>query len=326
MEGKDSLELRKFLQENFKISKLIDYNGYNLFKNANISPLIIKLIKSKLSENFEYQYKNTNGFNKIEFNQNKLENKKWIIRPKNQLNLLRKIYQETNYRIDDFIDFKQGIITGLDKAFVVKNQEIEKHSLEKELLKKWIKNSNIHRNQIIDSNNYNLIYSKDIDIDRYPNTKKYLMQFKERLKNRRECKKGIINWYELQWPRNEELFDKEKIIFPYKAKKPIFFHDINGYFCSADIYVASLKHDDIIHENVVKYLNSHIFQFICSIELKKVGQDLYEFYPYSLKRLPIINKKYLIDSKEYGYICYEKYLNEIFNLNKEEINLINSII
>ncbi|MDW7669271.1 MAG: TaqI-like C-terminal specificity domain-containing protein, partial [Bacillota bacterium] len=110
------------------------------------------------------------------------------------------------------------------------------------------------------------------------------------------------------------------------AKKPIFFHDINGYFCSADVYIASLKNDKLVYENIVKYLNSRIFHFICSIELKKVGQDLYEFYPYSLKKLPIINKKYLIDHTLYGYIQYEEYLNNIFNLNKEEINIINSTI
>ncbi|MDW7668694.1 MAG: N-6 DNA methylase [Bacillota bacterium] len=76
MEGQDSLELRKFLQENFKISRLIDYNGYNLFKNANISPLIIKLIKSKLSGSIQYEYKKDDRFYKIEFSQNNLKKDK----------------------------------------------------------------------------------------------------------------------------------------------------------------------------------------------------------------------------------------------------------
>jgi len=324
MEGKDSLEIRKFLKNNYSIIKIIDYNGYNLFKNANISPIIIKIGKDDLKEKFEYRYKIKDKFRDVEFNQNNLEDKKWIIRPENQLKVLHKLYNKTNCTLDEIIEFKQGIITGLDKAFIVKDEDIEKYSLEKSLLKKWIKNSNIRKNKIRDINNYKLIYSKDIDINKYPNTKKYLEQFKNRLGKRRECKRGIIKWYELQWPRKKELFEDEKIIFPYKAKEPIFFLDNSNYFCSADIYLGKIKGQVAFYENLVKYLNSNIFNFICRLELKKVGKGLYEFYPYSLKRLPLIQKEYLINTTENGYKDYEAYLIEIFDLNDKEVSIINS--
>ncbi|MFO7888512.1 MAG: N-6 DNA methylase [Eubacteriales bacterium] len=322
MEGQDSFEIRKFLKKNYSIIKMIDYNGHNLFKNTNISPIILKISKMDLREKFEYEYKIKDEFKNIEFNQNNLEDKKWIIRPEEQLKLLNKLYEKTNHTLDEVLEFKQGIITGLDKAFIVRNEDIKNYSLEKTLLKKWIKNSNIGKNKIIDINKYKLIYSKDIDINKYPNTKRYLEQFKNRLEKRRECKKGIIEWYELQWPRKKELFEKEKIIFPYKAKEPIFFLDNNSYFCSADIYLGKIKDQVIFYENLVKYLNSSIFDFICRLELKKVGKGLYEFYPYSLKKLPVIKKEDLINTTENGYKDYEAYLNEIFDLNIKEINII----
>jgi hypothetical protein len=59
------------------------------------------------------------------------------------------------------------------------------------------------------------------------------------------------------------------------------------------------------------------------MELKKVGENLYEFYPYSIKRLPIINKKQLIDYDSSGYINYEDYLFKILNLTEEEIKIVN---
>jgi adenine-specific DNA-methyltransferase len=324
MEGQNSFEIRKFLKNNYKIERIVDYNGSNLFKGVNISPLIIKLSKEKSLGNFNYSYLYNKKFHQVDFNQRNLKSDKWIIRPQNQLKLLRKLYSETQFRIKDFIEFKQGIITGLDKAFVVTDDTIKEYSFEKDLLKSWIKNSNIYKDHIINVNNYKLIYSKDIDINLYPKTKKYLTQFKSRLEKRRECKKGIIKWYELQWPRKREIFEKEKIIFPYKAKEPTFFNDKNNFFCSADVYIGLCKDKDIKYENLVKYLNSKIFKFICSIELKKVGKDLYEFYPYALENLPIINKTSFIDLNLDGYINYEDYLNKQFRLTKEEINIINS--
>ena len=64
----------------------------------------------------------------------------------------------------------------------------------------------------------------------------YLSPHKERLEKRRECKTGSIPWYALQWPRKPELFDGEKIIFPYKAEKNRFAVDEGGLYFSADVY------------------------------------------------------------------------------------------
>ncbi|MBG0765238.1 MAG: Eco57I restriction-modification methylase domain-containing protein, partial [Tissierellales bacterium] len=161
MEGQNSFEIRKFLKNNYKIERIVDYNGSNLFKGVNISPLIIKLSKEKSLGNFNYSYLYNKKFHQVDFNQRNLKSDKWIIRPQNQLKLLRKLYSETQFRIKDFIEFKQGIITGLDKAFVVTDDTIKEYSFEKDLLKSWIKNSNIYKDHIINVNNYKLIYSKD---------------------------------------------------------------------------------------------------------------------------------------------------------------------
>ena len=57
------------------------------------------------------------------------------------------------------------------------------------LLRKWIKNSNIGENGVSFDGKY-IIYSNLIDDEKnYQNTIKYLSMYKERLANRRECKK-----------------------------------------------------------------------------------------------------------------------------------------
>ncbi len=322
LEGDNAYQIRKFLNSKFQINEMIDYNGYKLFKNANISPLIIKLTKNASKEDIRYSYKTKNEFSLISFNQNKLCNKKWIIKPQEELNLLRKLYKESNNLIDEYVEFKQGIITGYDKAFVLDKEEAENYNIEKELLKNWIKNSDI-KDEEIKKSSKKLIYLKDIEINNFPNTYNHIIQYKNKLEKRRECKKGIIKWYEIQWPREKDIFEKNKIVFPYKASKPKFILDKNKNYCSADIYIAVKKDSDLSYDLLEKYFNSKIFNFICRMELKKVGEGLFEFYPYSLKRLPIINKNYLIDIDLNGYKYYENYLYKILNLTKNEIKIIN---
>jgi len=322
LEANNAFEIRKFIKKNFEIEEIIDYYGYKLFKNANISPLIIKLKKRNTKGNFRYLYKNDIKFNEVLFDQKNLNDKKWIIKPQEELNLLRKIYNESANSIDDFIDFKQGIITGLDKAFVLKDKEAKKNKIEEQLLKKWIKNSDINNLDIKESNK-KLIYLRNLDIRDYPNTFKYISKYREKLEKRRECRKGLINWYEIQWPREKNIFEKDKILFPYKANSPKFILDKNKNYCSADIYIGIKKDSSLKYELLEKYLNSKVFNFVCRMELKKVGENLYEFYPYSIKRLPILNKKKLIDFDSSGYINYEDYLFKILNLTKEEIKIVN---
>ena len=83
----------------------------------------------------------------------------------------------------------------------------------KNLLKPFCFGKDINQWEVIIQTTSILYLNKEYNINEYPNTRKWLSNFTSDLKKRRECKKGTIPWYSLQWPRiKEELDVKDKIL------------------------------------------------------------------------------------------------------------------
>ncbi len=325
MEAMYADKLRKFIKENFQILSLADYSGNKVFKDAMISPAVITLSnntgnKKEISYVKYNDEKNTHEI--FNFNQDKLKNSGWIILKDEEANLFEKIEEISNVFIKDVCTIKQGIITGLDKAFIVDEETIEKYDIESFLLKKWIKNSNI-RDSGIKYNNLYLIYSNKIQDEKdFPNTIKYLSSYKEKLENRRECQRGYRRWFDLQWERIESDFENPKIIFPYKAKGNYFYYDKNEYFCSADVYFIKGIQERLNPDYLVSYLNSSIFEFYFKCQAKKVGNTIYEYYPNKLNNVKIYLPQENIQQNisDLGKISIEIFLKKVFNISEEEVN------
>ncbi len=327
LEAKYADRLREYIVNNLNILKILDYNGHKVFKNVNISPMIILMENlSKESKNVEVKKYNSNdAFISFNVEKTELDKNGWVLLNSNEKQLYQKIISKCNFKLKDIGYIKQGIITGYDEAFIVNEEEIVKYNLEKVLLRKWIKNSNIGENGVSFDGKY-IIYSNLIDDEKnYPNTIKYLSMYKERLANRRECKNGARKWYELQWGRNLCLFENNKIIFPYKAKSNNFFYDVDKYLCSADVYTLVVNEDIVTSEYVVNYLNSSIFEFVFKCNAKKVGEKLYEYYPNKLEDMQIYippNKDEKIFIKN-DKIYIENFLKKVFNITLGDEILIN---
>ena len=323
MEAMYADRLRNFLKSSFHIISINDYSGIRVFKGAMVSPLIVTLSNNIVNKNeFSYVKYSVDELKIENFNyeQKKLKNSGWIILNNKEEELFNRIESISNTYISDVCSIKQGIITGLDKAFVVSEKEIEQYSLEPFLLKKWIKNSNISKTNISYNNLY-LIYTNNIEDERQcPNTINYLKPFKNNLMNRRECENGIRKWYELQWGRVQSDFETPKILFPYKSHGNNFFYDTNKYFFSADIYFINELSNNVPHDYLQNYLNSNIFEFYFKCKAKKVGIDIYDYYPNKLNFMKI----YLPDERKTQNISYlgkfsiDIFLNKVFNIISEE--------
>lgn len=331
MEAMFADKLRDFIKKNFHILSIVDYSGFRVFKGAMVSPVII-ILSNDIGNKNDFSYvkynaeptKNDNFY----YKQTKLGKKGWIILETKEEELFNRIESISNTYIKDVCSIKQGIITGLDKAFIVTEAEIEKYNLERFLLKKWIKNSNISKTHIEHKDLY-LIYTNMINDEKdCPNTINYIQSFKENLMGRRECKSGVRKWYELQWGRVQSDFENPKILFPYKSSCNNFFYDKNEYFCSADIYFINELRSDISYELLQNYLNSNVFEFYFKCQAKKVGINVYEYYPNKLNMMKI----YLPDKNNDKNISYlekisvENFLEKVFNISGEEITIINKYI
>ncbi|WMM23457.1 N-6 DNA methylase [Tissierella sp. MB52-C2] len=319
MESPTGKELRLYLKENTDIFEIVDFYGAEIFKDVKVATAIYlfkkhRLIGNKIKVhkliNDKYKFNDLKDlrskiesdlFSSFQVEQDSLELERWILISERSLNIYKKIERKTRYRLGDIANSFQGIITGCDKAFVLNGEEVMSKNIEKDLLKRWIKNSNIERYNTLDNDLF-LIYSDLIEEEGdYPRSIKFIKEYKTRLEKRRECKTGSRKWYELQWGRDRNLFEQPKIIFPYKSRSNRFTIDYNNLYYSADIYSLVVRDefkDRISLEYLVGLLNSSIYEFYFKLFAKKMGKGIYDYYPNSILDLKIIMEEIVDDISE----------------------------
>lgn len=332
MEAQSSMELRKVITEKTSIIKIIDFYGIRPFKNAGIDPAIIFLesgakgIKTSIIRPLSTRRDPKKSFyNSLFLNEGKnyssfymnlkdFNNSGWVLANDTDKKILEKIKKRCRATLSDMCNSFQGIITGCDRAFVVDHSIIMNEMLEKELIRPWIKSSDIERGRILESDKY-LIYSNLIkDESKYTSCLNHISEYRSILEQRRECKKGIRMWYELQWGRKEEIFEAKKIIFPYKSASNRFAIDEGSYF-SADVYSLVINDESLSYEWLMNLLNSSLYEFYFKTYAKKLGDALYEYYPNTVMRLGIPesqNLKFTDDNSIFNY----------FSIDTEEIDYI----
>ena len=328
LESPSGEELRKTLKEFCKIYKVIDYYGVRPFKGVGVDPVIIFLENSK-ERIYEIDVfkpkkisKNT-SFIKNLYDEDKVKNfkvsslwlndKSWILRSEEEMNIINKIENKSFCSLGNICSSYQGIITGCDKSFVVTDSEIEEYSIEKELIHPWIKSSDINKYLLKETKKY-IIYGDDIDdIEKYKGAISFIEKNKDKLLNRRETKKGMRQWYHLQWGRNKSIFESKKIVLPYKSSSNRFALD-KGSFFSADVYALILNTDrPFSYDYLLKVLNSDVYEFYFKSFGKKLGENLYEYYPNNLMKLCI--------PTEFDF-NKEEDLYKFFNFTDREVNII----
>jgi len=172
LENKWADKLRNFILENSKVKEIIDFKNSYVFEDANIHTLICILNKGK-EKNYNILFKVINGKNATEINNQlltktsnkinieKLEKmREWVF--EENLSILDKI-KENSVELDNICFVSKGMDTGLNKAFIVDEETINKNHLEKEIIKRVIKNSEIKRYKPLIPTKY-LIYTIHIII------------------------------------------------------------------------------------------------------------------------------------------------------------------
>lgn len=298
MESPTGRNLRAFLSDNCCINTIVDFYGEEIFPGARVAAAIFFLSK-EMDRNNEieiWKYKGSKlkklepkDFEVFKVNQYNISEDRWILIPDEERKILERIENTCTKRLGDIAESFQGIITGCDKAFIMDNNTIKALDIEEKLLKPWIKNSHVDRYRIRNSN-LKLIYSDFIDEPlKYPNSIMHIQQYREQLENRRECRKGLRLWHQLQWGRKPELFMREKIVYPYKSTGNRFALDRRGCFCSADVYSFILKDgvEDYTLTFLLGVLNSSLYEFYFKLFAKKMGKDIYDYYPNTVMDLKI---------------------------------------
>jgi adenine-specific DNA-methyltransferase len=303
MEGPSASGLRSYLSEHCTVTELVDFYGHNVFREAGIAACIITINKGISDENTSVlKYKKVNrvgmeglfdpkNYESFEVTRLMLKAEGWLLLENDKNEIYTKVEERYgSIALGEVAESYQGIITGCDRAFIVSEEDIRLHKLEKPLLKPWIKNSNVHRHSI-DKANRALIYSDFINREEdYPEAIRHIGAFRGKLMERRECKNGVRKWYQLQWGRTNSVFDSPKIVYPYKSHESRFAVDRNGYYCSADVYSLKLKEKyekAMSLEYLAGVLNSRLFEFYFKCYAKKISENLYDYYPNTVLKMKL---------------------------------------
>ena len=125
-----------------------------------------------------------------------------------------KMFQDGFITVDDCFTVFQGIVTGNNDAFIFDNEQVAvKKGIEKELLHTFVLGRDIGKWEVRNLERKIMYLNKDVQIADYQGANNWLIPQKDILSKRRECVKGVIPWYSLQWPRiKSELDTQEKIL------------------------------------------------------------------------------------------------------------------
>lgn len=335
--------LREYLEENAEIEEIIDFLGAEVFDYVGISACIIRMRKKgygisttdiyrKKSDKYVYVNerkniadsvedikKNKKDFESITISTKRLQSD-WIIANEKDMELYLRIEKMKGYRLYEIAESFQGVITGCDKAFILKNGDERLKYINPRLLKNLAKSRDIEK-YIISKVNHKMIYSNDIknEEDEEYVFKNCINPYREKLENRRECLKGIRKWYELQWGREKSVFERTKVMYPYKSRENKFAVDYDNLYSSADVYSFYLKEEfeeEFSYEYIVALLNSSIYDKYYKINAKKMSRGIYDYYPNKVMKMKIFKGDNYEKIEEYSKKIMEKKLNISDNIDK----------
>jgi len=163
-------------------------------------------------------------------------------------------------------------------------------NVEIDYIKPFFKNSDISRYVSKTETCKELLYADGI-VKLPPEILAYLQKFRPILTQRRECKTGKIKWFELQWARTRSLFEKPKIVVPYRCKRAAFAYNEIPFYAATDVYyITESKNNTDKLKALLGILNSTLINVWLYHRGKRKGEML-ELFSASLQRIPIILPK-----------------------------------
>ena len=290
-------KLRSYL--NSKVEKIVNFQKYLVFEDANVHSTIVLGSKNPKNSFVDfYYYQSTKKLKnieiKIDYKHSKIDRKKlsdkWIIADDFNKKIIEKLKIDSTF-LGDIFDVAKGSESGKNEIFTVDAITIKEFNIEKSVLKKCIKNSNIFKYSISFDDLFLIYADNDFSAELYPNAYSYLKFHKDLLLDRRGPKTNEYEWWRLHRPSIKSLFEaKEKLIVPYRANTNRFAYDDCQLFNNGgDVRILVAKVG--INQNikfVLSLINSKLLDWYYGFIGKSKG-DSREYFNKPLQDLPIKN-------------------------------------
>lgn len=239
----NSQSLRNYMCKNGYISEIYHFKEAPLFDNVNASLIIFRYVKSSEKQSFVsfYNYTGIGSPSIKDLNTKSCfesftipqfrEGERWILATEDvqkgitilEKSCLNKQFS-AYYKIGDFFDIANGMVSGLDKAFVITQEEKKQFSeIEKMSLIKVLKAKNLGQFRFDEFSEYIFIQNETLAVEdfaqKYPDFYIHFEKYKPELAKRYNYHKNIPYW-EFVFPRSQHLFEQkvDKIFVPCKER------------------------------------------------------------------------------------------------------------
>jgi type II restriction/modification system DNA methylase subunit YeeA len=304
-------EIRSLLS-NGSLHKLIDFGSLPVFEEADTYPAIFNFGNSasnkllffqiQLKDNLTYDFLNSINFNEKSFEL--LSNESWNfseIDLINHLTLKNIPYKLLKEIATSYI----GLLTGMDKAFVVKNEDVNLQKLEKELLLPYgyrgeeIKPfSEVKPNSMViypykfNANGSEELISENELETKFPNIYNQLQKHKLELTNRKDSRKLYASgneWYKhLRKGGFNLIIPKKLLVKGVTTKMTVGILYENSAFNGANCPAIILNDKSFNEFFFLGILNSKLISFFMnSICPKKLG-GYYRYNANNISKIPIV--------------------------------------
>ena len=278
------------------ISKKVEYHKLTFDHEIMVSDL--RELKPQEKENIAM----TNGFNickvKQTFYQN-THNYSLITKGFETTLLFRKL-ERSSYPLKEFLsmEIQRGISSDYLEAFIVNGKNILEKNFEREICKPVITGHNVSRFGI-EYFKENIFYlTRDDDINKYPNVKKYLEIFQEKI-TCKEVRDGKHPWFALHRPRDLSIFRSPKLVGLTTSDRLIISLDTNELFAMDNLYLIHLKDKDIrAFLWILSIMNSSLLSYLYRFLAQEEGRILPQVKAENLYTLPICRISFATPKEE----------------------------
>ncbi len=283
--------LRKWLLSHTRLLAIEDFGTEQHFKEALIDICLLFLEKNQpeVGHNFEFEFDGRREkVGQLELDPAR-KGLAWAGLRQNaaQENLTEKLNQ-ISCQLGKIALCRTGVQTGRDDVFFV-NENFARQ-LESDVLRRAIKSGDISPGKVQWRDLYLIYPPKDFDLENYPLLLNYFAPHEIDLERRSRYTK-FFPYYQLQWPRDPEIFEaKVKLVTPYKARRNTFALDKNQLYFSTDVIsvvfkVAAPLLSSQLEQFAVNFLNSRLSTFQFRSYSKPVGGGQYDYYANPVKQL-----------------------------------------
>jgi adenine-specific DNA-methyltransferase len=157
---------------------------------------------------------------------------------------IEQISRNSAFSIGDKFKVRVGVKSCADNVFIKQSWEKESIIPENTLFKKLISQENIKRWRFSAENDLKILYPHYsangkrlvIDLEDFPEAKKYFEANKEQLAGRNYLIEAGRKWYEMWVPQNPDFWALPKLVFPDISVDARFYYDENGSVVNGNCY------------------------------------------------------------------------------------------